>query len=109
MITIAHVNFWKDPNWKQISSKFIEENIGPVQEVHYKNNPDILIASCCGNIGALDEIKSKCVQYVTRNFLIRKSQNLKQNEKIGNPPPAAPYDTSREAVPVESKNDERFE
>ena len=44
-----------------MSSKFIEENIGPVQEVHYKNNPDILIASCCGNIGALDEIKSKCV------------------------------------------------
>jgi hypothetical protein len=60
MITVAYVNFWKDPNNDRYFSKFIEYNIGPVKEVDCNNNPDILIASCCGNISKIDRIKSKC-------------------------------------------------
>lgn len=63
MITVAYINFWKDPNNDRYFSRFIEHNIGPVKEIDYRNNPDILIASCCGNINIIHNIKSKCKMF----------------------------------------------
>ena len=50
MITIAYINFWKDPGNDRYFTKFIEANIGKVREISPYNNPDILIASIGGHI-----------------------------------------------------------
>jgi hypothetical protein len=60
MITIAYINYWKDPYNDNYFTKFIEENIGPVKKVNLTENPDILIASCMGNINHVRNIKAKC-------------------------------------------------
>ena len=60
MITISYINFWKDPYNDSYFTKFIEKNIGKVQLVNHKNNPDILISSCNGNINNIKNINSKC-------------------------------------------------
>jgi hypothetical protein len=57
---ICYVNFWKDPHNDSYFTKFIEENIGLVQHVKHTDNPDILIASCMGNIHNVKYIKAKC-------------------------------------------------
>jgi hypothetical protein len=54
MITIAYINFWKDSYNDDYFTKFIKHNIGPVKIVNYRQNPDILIASC---FGPIDRIK----------------------------------------------------
>lgn len=60
MITIAYINYWKDPHNDNYFTKFIEENIGPVQKVNAHENPDILIASCMGNISNVQNVKAIC-------------------------------------------------
>lgn len=60
MITIAYINYWNDPHNDNYFTKFIEENIGPVKKINPENNPDILIASCCGNINNVRNINAKC-------------------------------------------------
>ena len=60
MITIAYINFWNDPNNDNYFTKFIEENIGSVKKVNVNDYPDILIASCMGNINHVKNIKAKC-------------------------------------------------
>lgn len=60
MVTIAYINFWNDPNNDNYFTKFIEENIGPVKKVDINDCPDILIASCVGNINNVINIKAKC-------------------------------------------------
>lgn len=60
MITIAYINYWNDPHNDNYFTKFIEENIGPVKKVNPTENPDILIASCMGNINNVQNIKAKC-------------------------------------------------
>ena len=60
MITIAYINYWNDPNNDNYFTKFIEENIGLVKKVNPTENPDILIASCMGNINNVRNIKAKC-------------------------------------------------
>lgn len=60
MITIAYINFWNDPNNDNYFTKFIEENIGSVKKVNVNDYPDILIASCMGNINNVKNIKAKC-------------------------------------------------
>tara|TARA_B110000858_G_scaffold197484_1_gene259297 strand:- start:3741 stop:4625 length:885 start_codon:yes stop_codon:yes gene_type:complete len=60
MITIAYINYWSDPHNDNYFTKFIEENIGPVHKVHPRENPDILIASCMGNIDNVRSVKAKC-------------------------------------------------
>ena len=60
MITIAYINYWSDPHNDNYFTKFIEENIGPVKQVTFKDNPDVLIASCMGNINNVHNVKAKC-------------------------------------------------
>lgn len=60
MITIAYINYWNDPHNDNYFTKFIEENIGPVKKVNPGDYPDILIASCTGNINNVRNIKAKC-------------------------------------------------
>ena len=60
MISIAYINYWNDPHNNNYFTKFIEENIGPVKKVNPTENPDILIASCIGNINNVQNIKAKC-------------------------------------------------
>lgn len=60
MITIAYINYWNDPHNDNYFTKFIEENIGPVKKVNPGDYPDILIASCMGNIHFVRNIKAKC-------------------------------------------------
>lgn len=60
MITIAYINYWNDPHNDNYFTKFIEENIGPVKKVNPTEKPDILIASCMGNINNVQNIKAKC-------------------------------------------------
>ena len=61
MITIAYINFWKDPFNDKYFSEFIKHNIdNNVKHVNPNNNPDILIASVNGNIHTINNIKSKC-------------------------------------------------
>jgi hypothetical protein len=60
MITIAYINYWTDPHNDNYFTKFIEENIGPVKKVKAHESPDILIASCMGNINDVKKINAKC-------------------------------------------------
>jgi hypothetical protein len=60
MISIAYINYWIDPHNDRYFTKFIEENIGPVKKVKHTETPDILIASCYGNINDVRNIKAKC-------------------------------------------------
>ena len=60
MITISYINYWNDSVTSSYFTKFIEKNIDNVKLVHYKNNPDILIASCFGNINNVRNLKAKC-------------------------------------------------
>ena len=60
MITIAYINFWKDPHNDNYFTKFLRENIGPVKNVKANENPDILIASCIGSISNVQNVKAKC-------------------------------------------------
>lgn len=60
MITISYINFWNDPHNDNYFTRFIEENIGPVKKVKHTENPDILIASCMGNINKVVSTKSRC-------------------------------------------------
>ena len=60
MITIAYINFWKDPHNDNYFTKFLQENIGPVKNVKANENPDILIASCIGSISNVQNVKAKC-------------------------------------------------
>lgn len=60
MIKISYINYWNDPHNDNYFTKFIEENIGPVKKVKYTETPDILIASCFGNINNVQNIKAKC-------------------------------------------------
>ena len=60
MITIAYINFWKDPHNDNYFTKFLQENIGPVKNVKSNENPDILIASCMGNISNVQNVKATC-------------------------------------------------
>ena len=59
MITLAYINFWSDPD-NSYFTEFINTNIGQVKLVKYSDNPDILIASVCGNINIIKNIKAKC-------------------------------------------------
>lgn len=60
MITIAYINYWKDPHNDNYFSRFIEHNIGATKIVSAKENPDILIASCMGNINNVRIVKARC-------------------------------------------------
>jgi hypothetical protein len=60
MLTLSYVNFWDQSFDTMYFTKFIEQNIGPVKKVHHTENPDILIASCVGNINNVRNIKAKC-------------------------------------------------
>ena len=60
MITISYINFWTDPHNDNYFTRFIEENIGPVKKVNHTENPDILIASCMGNINKVVSMKARC-------------------------------------------------
>lgn len=60
MITIAYINYWKDPHNDHYFTKFIEHNIGATKIVSANENPDILISSCMGNINNVRNVKAKC-------------------------------------------------
>lgn len=59
-VTIAYINFWKDSNNDNYFTRFIQENIGPVEIVNPSKNPDILISSVFGNINSICNIRAKC-------------------------------------------------
>lgn len=58
--SIAYINIWNDSHDNYYFTKFIKENIGPVQKANPNENPDILVASCFGNISNVRKIKAKC-------------------------------------------------
>lgn len=60
MLTIAYINYWVDPKNDKFFTKFIEVNIGNVIEISPFNKPDILIASCMGNINIIRNLEAKC-------------------------------------------------
>jgi len=60
MITIAYINYWNDPHNDNYFTKFIEFNIGKVKVINPNDNPDVLVASCMGNINIVRNIKAKC-------------------------------------------------
>ena len=60
MITLAYINFWSDPDNDTYFTDFISTNIGQVKVVHYNDNPNILIASVCGNINIIQNSKAQC-------------------------------------------------
>jgi hypothetical protein len=60
MITIAYINYWNDPHNENYFTKFIEFNIGKVKVINPNDNPDVLVASCMGNINIVRNIKAKC-------------------------------------------------
>jgi hypothetical protein len=60
MLTLAYINFWKDPENDTYFTDFININIGQVKLVNYNENPDILIASVCGNINIIKNSNAKC-------------------------------------------------
>jgi alpha(1,3/1,4) fucosyltransferase len=59
MITISYINYWNDPHNDNYFTNFIKENIGPVKKINPEKNPDILIASCMGDINKVKKLKSK--------------------------------------------------
>ena len=60
VIRLGYINFWKDPHNDSYFTHFIKQNIGDVVVVNPKQNPDILIASVCGNINHVKSIRAKC-------------------------------------------------
>lgn len=60
MITIAYINYWNDPHNDNYFTKFIEKNIGECKLIKPQDYPDILIASCMGNINNVHKLKAKC-------------------------------------------------
>lgn len=52
MLRIAYLNYWTDPfnGNDDYFTRFITYHMGPVELVHYSSSPDLLIASCFGNI-----------------------------------------------------------
>tara|TARA_Y100000389_G_C17450808_1_gene514659 strand:- start:603 stop:1490 length:888 start_codon:yes stop_codon:yes gene_type:complete len=60
MISISYINIWEQPHKEYYFTKFIEQNIGLVKHVKHTENPDILIASCFGNIHNVRNVKAKC-------------------------------------------------
>ena len=60
MITLAYINFWKDPTNDNYFTKFINENIDSVKIVNYDETPDILISSVFGDINIIKKINAKC-------------------------------------------------
>lgn len=59
MLTISYINFWSQGKdfWL---SEFIKHNIDPnIKLVNYNENPDILVASCFGNIDIIKHINAK--------------------------------------------------
>lgn len=61
MIKICYINYWpNDGNCQdRWLSNYIKENIGPIQIVTTKDNPDILIGSCMGDINTVKHTKAK--------------------------------------------------
>ena len=60
MITLAYINFWKDPTNDSYFTNFINENIDQVVVVEPNACPDILIASCMGDIVKVTHTNAKC-------------------------------------------------
>ena len=59
MLTLAYINYW-DAKYEEIYfTKFITANIGEVKIVGPSENPDILIASCFGNIQKAAKIRAE--------------------------------------------------
>ena len=82
MITIAYINFWKDPHNDRYFTKYIEANIGKVIEISPYNNPDILIASIGGHINNVRNIKAKCKIFYYGENLNRDCYSYYNNDKI---------------------------
>jgi hypothetical protein len=80
MITISYINFWKDPKNDSYLTKFIEHNIGSVICIEPNMNPDILIASCTGDINIVIKLKAKCKLFYYGENLNRYSPY--NNEKL---------------------------
>ena len=59
MIRIAYINFWKDPTNDSYFTHFISENICQVQVVDPGDKPDMLIASCMGDINKVRNTDAK--------------------------------------------------
>ena len=69
MITLAYINFWKDPDNDTYFTNFISTNIGQVKLVNYNENPDILITSVYSDINIIKNIKAKCkILYYAENL-----------------------------------------
>ncbi len=60
MVKLAYINFWKDPTNDNYFTHFISENIEQAQLVKPTEQPDILIASCMGDINDVIHTDAKC-------------------------------------------------
>lgn len=55
------MNFWSDPRNDRWMSSFIDNNIESTTEVHFRDNPDILIASCFGSLNnSIKDVQAGC-------------------------------------------------
>jgi hypothetical protein len=61
MIRIAYLNYWSDPINRNhhYFTRFIQANIGPVQTVLPSEYPDLLIASCFGDIDLVQRTRAR--------------------------------------------------
>ena len=60
MITIAYINMWReDPNNFYLTH-FLKYYFNDIKIINYNDNPDILIASICGNISIVKNTNAKC-------------------------------------------------
>lgn len=59
MIKLAYINYWKDPRNDNYFTEYLRYHFGPTKIVNPNDSPDILIASCMGNINSVKNIKCK--------------------------------------------------
>ena len=73
-IKIAYVNYWNDPYNDKYLSMFIKHNFNcDIINVNCHDNPDILIASVCGNINIID---NNFIMLILVCFIIYKISKL---------------------------------
>lgn len=70
-IKIAYLNFWKEEDNKRWFTVYIKKNIGEIEIVNYKDNPDILLCSCMGDINEVKKTECKLKIFYTGENLDR--------------------------------------
>ena len=70
-LKIAYLNFWKEEDNLRWFTIYLKNNIGEIEIINYKNNPDILFCSCMGDINEAQRAQSKLKIFFTGENLDR--------------------------------------